>query len=264
MPAGASNFRPFPFWGSGMGRGVATQRVTGGRLGVDIGGTFTDVALEKDGRRFSAKILTTPEAPERAVHRGDPRGVAGCRARARRPVADHPRHDARHQRDHRAQGRQDRARHHRGLPRHGRDPPRKPLRAVRRQYRPAAALGAAALSLCRAGAAQCAGPRRRAARRRRGRTRRRAPRRRADRKRRDRLSAQLHQPGARNPHPRHPRRPPARRQLYAVFATCRPRCANTSASRPPAPTPTCSRCSGATSPTSRGCCAAKASSAPCF
>ncbi|MGB9646478.1 MAG: hydantoinase/oxoprolinase N-terminal domain-containing protein, partial [Stellaceae bacterium] len=38
----------------------------GGRLGVDIGGTFTDVALEADGRRYSAKILTTPEAPERA------------------------------------------------------------------------------------------------------------------------------------------------------------------------------------------------------
>jgi N-methylhydantoinase A len=39
----------------------------GGRLGVDIGGTFTDVALEAAGRLFSAKILTTPEAPERAV-----------------------------------------------------------------------------------------------------------------------------------------------------------------------------------------------------
>jgi len=39
----------------------------GGRLGVDIGGTFTDVALEARGRRFSAKILTTPEAAERAV-----------------------------------------------------------------------------------------------------------------------------------------------------------------------------------------------------
>jgi N-methylhydantoinase A len=39
----------------------------GGRLGVDIGGTFTDVALEVAGRLFSAKILTTPEAPERAV-----------------------------------------------------------------------------------------------------------------------------------------------------------------------------------------------------
>ena len=39
----------------------------GGRLGVDIGGTFTDVAIEAGGRRYSAKILTTPEAPERAV-----------------------------------------------------------------------------------------------------------------------------------------------------------------------------------------------------
>jgi len=41
--------------------------VRDGRLGVDIGGTFTDVALEFGGRRYSAKILTTPEAPERAV-----------------------------------------------------------------------------------------------------------------------------------------------------------------------------------------------------
>jgi N-methylhydantoinase A len=39
----------------------------GGRLGVDIGGTFTDVALELGEKRWSAKILTTPEAPERAV-----------------------------------------------------------------------------------------------------------------------------------------------------------------------------------------------------
>jgi N-methylhydantoinase A len=39
----------------------------GARLGVDIGGTFTDVALERGNERWSAKILTTPEAPERAV-----------------------------------------------------------------------------------------------------------------------------------------------------------------------------------------------------
>src|SRR5579884_2463565 len=37
------------------------------RLGVDIGGTFTDVALEAGGRRWSAKVLTTPEAPALAV-----------------------------------------------------------------------------------------------------------------------------------------------------------------------------------------------------
>jgi len=49
------------------GRIVAASRGSAARLGVDIGGTFTDVALEAGGRRFSAKILTTPEAPERAV-----------------------------------------------------------------------------------------------------------------------------------------------------------------------------------------------------
>jgi len=37
------------------------------RLAVDIGGTFTDLALEKDGRRWTAKVLTTPAAPERGV-----------------------------------------------------------------------------------------------------------------------------------------------------------------------------------------------------
>ena len=37
------------------------------RLAVDIGGTFTDLALERDGRRITAKVLTTPEAPERGV-----------------------------------------------------------------------------------------------------------------------------------------------------------------------------------------------------
>ncbi|MBY0421383.1 MAG: hydantoinase/oxoprolinase family protein, partial [Parvularculaceae bacterium] len=35
------------------------------RLAVDIGGTFTDVALERgDGSRVTAKVLTTPAAPE--------------------------------------------------------------------------------------------------------------------------------------------------------------------------------------------------------
>ncbi len=37
------------------------------RLGLDIGGTFTDVALEVGDRRFTAKTLTTPGEPERGV-----------------------------------------------------------------------------------------------------------------------------------------------------------------------------------------------------
>ncbi len=39
----------------------------GARLGVDIGGTFTDVAVEFGERRHSVKVLTTTEAPERGV-----------------------------------------------------------------------------------------------------------------------------------------------------------------------------------------------------
>src|SRR5215510_7566446 len=37
------------------------------KLAVDIGGTFTDVALDTPAGRFTAKVLTTPEAPERGV-----------------------------------------------------------------------------------------------------------------------------------------------------------------------------------------------------
>src|SRR6202043_1752418 len=37
------------------------------RLGVDIGGTFTDVALEVGDRRYTAKGLTTSRAPEEGV-----------------------------------------------------------------------------------------------------------------------------------------------------------------------------------------------------
>lgn len=37
------------------------------RMGVDIGGTFTDVVLEKGGEQFSTKVLTTYAAPENAI-----------------------------------------------------------------------------------------------------------------------------------------------------------------------------------------------------
>ena len=40
------------------------------RLAVVIGGTFTDLALEQDGRRFTSKVLTTQSAPEQGVLRG--------------------------------------------------------------------------------------------------------------------------------------------------------------------------------------------------
>jgi N-methylhydantoinase A len=43
------------------------------KLSADIGGTFTDIVLEKGDQRWTSKVLTTPRAPEQAV-------VAGTRA----------------------------------------------------------------------------------------------------------------------------------------------------------------------------------------
>ncbi len=40
------------------------------RVAADIGGTFTDVAAEQGGARFTAKVLTTPQAPEEGVLEG--------------------------------------------------------------------------------------------------------------------------------------------------------------------------------------------------
>ena len=44
-----------------------TSSAPAARLGVDIGGTFTDVALEVGERRFTSKLLTTTKAPEEGV-----------------------------------------------------------------------------------------------------------------------------------------------------------------------------------------------------
>ncbi|SVD45659.1 uncharacterized protein METZ01_LOCUS398513, partial [marine metagenome] len=40
------------------------------RIGVDIGGTFTDVVLEKENELYSLKLLTQLEAPENGVREG--------------------------------------------------------------------------------------------------------------------------------------------------------------------------------------------------
>jgi N-methylhydantoinase A len=42
----------------------------GARLSADIGGTFTDIVLERGSERWSRKLLTTHAAPERALLRG--------------------------------------------------------------------------------------------------------------------------------------------------------------------------------------------------
>ncbi len=52
------------------------------RLAVDIGGTFTDVALERPGGRLTAKVLTTSAAPERGVLEGVAAILRGAGLRA--------------------------------------------------------------------------------------------------------------------------------------------------------------------------------------
>ena len=39
-------------------------------IGVDVGGTFTDIVLERGAAQFSTKVLTTPDAPEHGVLEG--------------------------------------------------------------------------------------------------------------------------------------------------------------------------------------------------
>ncbi len=49
---------------------MTSARPISARLAVDIGGTFTDLAIEHDGRRSTVKVLTTPAAPEQGVMAG--------------------------------------------------------------------------------------------------------------------------------------------------------------------------------------------------
>jgi len=53
-----------------------TTQQSSARLAVDVGGTFTDVALEVGGRQFTSKVLTTPDAPELGVLSGIEKAVA--------------------------------------------------------------------------------------------------------------------------------------------------------------------------------------------
>jgi hypothetical protein len=50
-----------------MAASCITERT---RLAIDIGGTFTDLAIDNAGERATAKVLTTPAAPEEGVMNG--------------------------------------------------------------------------------------------------------------------------------------------------------------------------------------------------
>jgi N-methylhydantoinase A len=49
---------------------MMTETGTTARLAIDIGGTFTDLALKVSGCQITAKVLTTPARPEEAVLEG--------------------------------------------------------------------------------------------------------------------------------------------------------------------------------------------------
>ncbi|MBI5168328.1 MAG: hydantoinase/oxoprolinase family protein [Candidatus Eisenbacteria bacterium] len=60
-------------------RGAAAARA----IGVDTGGTFTDVVVWRDGRQHAFKVPSTPDAPARAVLEGLRRAGADARTQVR-------------------------------------------------------------------------------------------------------------------------------------------------------------------------------------
>jgi len=64
--------------GEKRGDKIMSERHPAARLAVDIGGTFTDIVLLEGNRRFVAKVLTTPKAPETAVIDGTRTALAAA------------------------------------------------------------------------------------------------------------------------------------------------------------------------------------------
>ncbi len=110
------------------------------RVGFDVGGTFTDFALQADdGRLLTGKRLTTPDDPARACVEGlrelvARAGLGWARARPGR-ARDH----ARLERRHRAEGRPRRPPDDPGLPRRPDHRPGEALPALRPPHREAGA-----------------------------------------------------------------------------------------------------------------------------
>ena len=114
------------------------------RVGVDVGGTFTDLVALDRGRVVTAKVPSTPEDQSRGCD-AQPRGGRGLRRGGVRA-----RDDGRHQRAARAPRRAHRARHHRGLPRPDRARAPGPPGALRPRGAPPRAARAARPALHRA------------------------------------------------------------------------------------------------------------------
>ena len=87
------------------------------RLGVDIGGTFTDVVLERGDDLFSTKVLTTYSAPEEAIVEGMARVCAQAQIDPTQITQIIHRHHSGHKCFDRAPRCQNRFNHHRRVPR---------------------------------------------------------------------------------------------------------------------------------------------------
>ena len=102
------------------------------QIGVDIGGTFTDV-VALAARRAASRSRRSLSTPEDLIEGVAPRSARCSRAPARagRRRALRPRHHGRHQRHPRAEGRRHRPAHHRRLRGHAGDRPHEALAHVR-------------------------------------------------------------------------------------------------------------------------------------
>ena len=114
------------------------------RVGVDIGGTFTDIVLlGSDGTIHTKKISSSVDNYARAIVDGLGLLLQETAHRPRGARRDPPRHDGRLQRHPRAQGRQGRPDHHQGLPRRAGDPHAAHAAPLRHRLGEAAAAGGA-------------------------------------------------------------------------------------------------------------------------
>ena len=108
------------------------------RVGVEVGGTFTDLVAVEGGRVVVTKVPSTPRSPDIGAFAA--LTASGIDHRAHR--GSRPRLDGRDQRRAGAQGRGGRLRRHRGLPRpavHAAPRPAQHLRPLLRQARAAGA-----------------------------------------------------------------------------------------------------------------------------
>ena len=92
------------------------------RIGIDVGGTFTDFILmnEDDGAIRFFKVPSTPGDPSEAIESGLRQLMADAGVDAREGRLSRPWHDCRDQHRHRAQGRAHRPVDHQGVPRRAR------------------------------------------------------------------------------------------------------------------------------------------------